>query len=133
MHDHIARTRPDALLVFDEGGITGHPDHCHATRAALIAARQHDLPVLAWTIPDQVAAILNAEFGTTFTGRPARQIHLAVTVDRTAQLKAITCHASQSAANPVLWRRLDLLASTEHLRYLRDGVIMTAHPAPGQQ
>jgi N-acetylglucosamine malate deacetylase 2 len=119
VHQHLQLARPDALLVFDEGGITGHPDHCQATAAALTAAARLGLTVIAWVIPGHVAEALNAEFGTAFAGRPPEQIDLAITVDRAAQLEAIACHASQSADNPVLWRRLELLGSTEHLRYLR--------------
>jgi len=44
------RTRPDGLLVFDDTGITGHPDHQAATRAAVHAAGAAGLPVLAWTL-----------------------------------------------------------------------------------
>lgn len=112
-------TGPDALLVFDEGGITGHPDHCQATAAALSAAGRENLAVIAWTIPLPVAKVLNAEFGTTFVGRPPEQVDLTITVDRAAQFEAIACHASQSAHNRVLWRRLELMGNTEHLRYLR--------------
>jgi LmbE family N-acetylglucosaminyl deacetylase len=119
VHQHLQLARPDALLVFDEGGITGHSDHCQATAAALTAAGRLGLTVIAWAIPDHVAEALNAEFETAFAGRPPEQIDLAITVDRATQLKAIACHASQSADNPVLWRRLELLGGTEHLRYLR--------------
>jgi N-acetylglucosamine malate deacetylase 2 len=121
--DHVRRlarqARAGTLLVFDEDGITGHPDHCQATAAALSAAERDGLTVIAWVIPASVAHILNTEFGTMFTGRAPGEIDISVTVDRTCQLQAIACHYSQSAANPVLWRRLELLGSTEHLRYLR--------------
>jgi len=106
------------LLVFDHGGITGHPDHQHATDAALRATATLGLPVLAWVIPGKVARLLNEEFATTFVGRGDDDLDIAVAVDRTRQLDAIRCHRSQSADNPVLWRRLDLLGPTEHLRYL---------------
>jgi LmbE family N-acetylglucosaminyl deacetylase len=118
VRQQVQVTGPDALLVFDEGGITGHPDHCQAA-AALSAAARDDLTVIAWAIPDHVAETLNAEFATTFTGRPAARIDLTISVDRFAQLRAIACHASQSTHNPVLWRRLELQGDTEHLRYLR--------------
>lgn len=125
--DHVRRfaatVRPSHLLAFDVGGITGHPDHVQATRAALRAAGDLGLPVLGWTIPRDVAATLNAEFGTGFTGRDGRQAGLPLMVDRTRQRRAIRCHRSQSTENPVLYRRLDLLGPTEHLRLLR--------PAPG--
>jgi len=39
------------LLVFDHGGVTGHPDHHQATQAALAAADLEHLPVLAWRSP----------------------------------------------------------------------------------
>jgi LmbE family N-acetylglucosaminyl deacetylase len=121
VREQVRRTGAEALLVFDEGGITGHPDHCQATAAALAAAASDDLTVIAWAIPHRVAEALNAEFATSFTGRPPAQIDLTITVDRAAQRTAIACHASQSTCNPVLWRRLELLGSTEHLRYLRTG------------
>ncbi|HEX9015056.1 MAG TPA: PIG-L family deacetylase, partial [Chloroflexota bacterium] len=49
LRDEVLRRASDAdgLLVFDEGGVTGHPDHCRATRAAIAAADTLDLPVLA--------------------------------------------------------------------------------------
>ncbi len=46
----------DCLLVFDEGGITGHPDHDRATQAARAIAEQLGVPVLAWAVPAAVTA-----------------------------------------------------------------------------
>jgi len=132
VHRQARLTGPDALLVFDEGGITGHPDHCQATAAALSAAARDDLAVIAWTVPRHVAEVLNAEFGTTFAGRPPEQIDLTITVERAAQFQAIACHASQSTRNPVLWRRLELQGNTEHLRYLRYGPGLTSRQLPGR-
>jgi len=51
-----ARHGAEGLLVFDETGITGHPDHQAATRAAMHAARTGTPPVLAWALQDTVAA-----------------------------------------------------------------------------
>jgi hypothetical protein len=48
-----------------------------------------------------------------------------VEVDRTAQLDAIRCHASQAHDNPVLRRRLALQGSRERLR------LVDASPAAG--
>ena len=109
----------DALLVFDDGGITGHPDHQAATDAALDAADTLDAPVLAWAIPTHVARTLNEEFGTSFVGRDEGECQVALEVDRVAQLDAIACHASQSTDNPVMRRRLELQQRTEWLRVLR--------------
>lgn len=109
----------DALLVFDDGGVTGHPDHAAATRAGLEVADEFDLAVLAWVIPAAVAVQLNEEFGTTFVGRNADSIDLRVRVERLRQLRAMACHHSQLAGNPVPERRIGLTGSIEHLRYLR--------------
>ena len=119
VHEEVRASRPMALLVFDEGGITGHPDHCRATEAALAVAAAEDLPVIAWTIPRLVADALNEEYGTEFVGRDSEQIDIRLPVTREVQVEAIACHASQSTDNPVLWRRLELLGSLEHLRYLK--------------
>lgn len=116
------RTAANLLLVFDEGGITGHPDHGRATEAALTVAQQDGYPVLAWALPQGVAAHLSAEFGLPFVGRAADDLDLAVTVERTVQRAAIGCHASQATNNAVLWRRLELLGEREWLRFLRDNV-----------
>ncbi len=129
---HLGDVAPDALvrdveeamndtqilLVFDEGGVTGHLDHQRATAAALLVARLRGLRVIAWTLPDGVAKQLNAEFATTFVGRNASEIDLVIEVDRSSQRKAIACHRSQSQDNPVLWRRLELLGNLEYLRWL---------------
>lgn len=119
--EHVTRlageTGADALLVFDEGGITGHPDHCRATEAALAAASGR-LDVLAWALPDEVAAALNGQFGTSFVGRPREGLDIRLDVDRRRQREAIAEHASQSTDNPVLWRRLELLGDAEWLRRL---------------
>jgi LmbE family N-acetylglucosaminyl deacetylase len=108
----------DLLLVFDQGGITGHPDHCRATEAAITAGTACRVPVLAWALPKEVAIQLNTEFGTGFMGRVFSDLDVVIEVDRVRQRAAIACHASQSSGNPVLWRRLALLGEREHLRWL---------------
>ncbi|HQU25500.1 MAG TPA: PIG-L family deacetylase [Acidimicrobiales bacterium] len=107
----------DLLVVFDEGGITGHPDHVRATEAALEGAPL--TPVLAWSLPREVADALNAEFGAGFVGRGADGVDLRLNVDRGIQRLAIACHASQATDNPVLRRRLELQGDAETLRWLR--------------
>jgi len=108
----------DLVLVFDEGGITGHPDHCRATEAAVAAAAKSRAPALAWALPEKVAAELNREFGTCFVGRAEAEIDISVEVDRERQHAAIACHVSQAKDNPVLRRRLELLGPHEQLRWL---------------
>jgi LmbE family N-acetylglucosaminyl deacetylase len=113
------RRRAELLVVFDHGGVTGHPDHQQATRAALAAADDLDLGVLAWAVREPVAATLNTELRTGFRGRCAVEIDLTIPVDRDRQRRAIACHRSQSTDNPVLRRRLELTGPTEPLRWLR--------------
>ena len=110
---------PAALLVFDVAGVTGHPDHAAASRAALVVAAHRGLPVLAWTLPRGVADQLNEEFGAEFTGHRPGDIDVVLPVDRARQLAAIAAHASQAVPSSVLWRRLELLGGVEHLRWAR--------------
>ncbi|MEO8264934.1 MAG: PIG-L deacetylase family protein [Ilumatobacteraceae bacterium] len=117
--DGLAAERSiDCLLVFDESGITGHPDHQAATAAARATADRLGLHVLAWTLPRSVAEALNVEFGAGFVGRDPSEIDLTIDVDRTLQHEAIKRHATQSNDNPVLRRRLSLQDSGESLIWL---------------
>jgi N-acetylglucosamine malate deacetylase 2 len=118
----IVAAGPDteALLTFDHGGITGHPDHQHATTAAVEAARQLGIPVWGWAIAERVAAALRAEFGVPFVGREDDELDLTVRVERTRQQHAVACHGSQLQDNPVPGRRIELSGDTETLRLLHD-------------
>lgn len=111
--------RADGLLVFDTAGVTGHLDHVAATSAALLASETLDLPVLGWTLPEDVAVRLNHELGSGFIGHRDKDIDLWVTVDRARQRLASRAHVSQALPSSVLWRRLELLGDTESLRWLR--------------
>jgi N-acetylglucosamine malate deacetylase 2 len=121
VQDLLEQLRPDLLLVLDTAGITGHPDHRRATEAAIVAAGETNLPVLAWVLPENVTLRLNAEFGVQFVGRLAEEIDLMVAVDRGRQRQAIACHRSQSLDNPILWRRLELQGDLEAFRWLEQG------------
>ena len=112
------RSGAGGLLVFDDTGITSHPDHQAATRAAVSAALAASLPVLAWTLPDAVADRLRAETGAPFAGQPPGRVNLCVRVDRGRQRRAALMHASQISPGAVLWRRLQLQGDCEHLRWL---------------
>jgi LmbE family N-acetylglucosaminyl deacetylase len=109
---------PDVLLVFDPNGITGHPDHQAATRAAVAVGRRHDIDVVAWTLPTSVTEAMAAEGMTMFAGVPDDAVQLTVAVDRAAQLEAVEQHPSQAVPGSPLWRRLELLGDREHLRFL---------------
>jgi len=111
-------TAAELLVVFDTTGVTGHVDHRRATEAAVSWAGSNDVPVLAWTLPVDIAETLNGEFGTGFVGRRRDAIDIEIRVDRTRQMRAIQCHRSQVVGNPVLWRRLELQGNYEYLRHL---------------
>lgn len=109
----------DALLTFDQGGISVHPDHQQATAAAVAAGSRLAVPVLGWALPERVAATLRAEFGVPFVGRDDNQLHISLPVDRTRQHTAMACHGSQLTDSPVPHRRIELQGRTEHLRILQ--------------
>lgn len=115
---HCDEHRPDGLLVFDPSGITGHPDHQAATAAAVHAAEQRGLPVLAWSLPAGVANELSAETGVRFFGRDDAELDLRIVVSRARQREAVSCHPSQAVPGSALWRRLELQGDTEHLMWL---------------
>jgi N-acetylglucosamine malate deacetylase 2 len=109
---------PDGLLVFDTAAVEGHLDHVTATTAGLLAAAKLGLPVLGWALSEEVAARLNHEFGTGFTSQLDEEVDLRVTVERARQ--RVASHSLQDPALPgsARWRRLELLANTESLRWL---------------
>lgn len=118
VHASAIEASAEAVLTFDLGGITGHPDHQRATEAAIDAAVALAIPVLAWAIPAQVADSLNREYSASFVGRAREDLDIALAVDRAPQLAATSCHASQLTGNPVPHRRLALQGDREYLRYL---------------
>ncbi|WP_239591547.1 PIG-L deacetylase family protein [Mycolicibacterium tusciae] len=103
------------LVVFEPGGVTGHPDHQAATAAALRVADRNKLAVLEWGVASTVADSLNAEFATTFVALDGDGT-VDIAVDRAVQLAAIACHESQARDNPVLTRRLQLQGPVERIR-----------------
>lgn len=108
----------DLILVMDESGITGHPDHRAATAAGLAAADELGLPVLAWTLAPEICDQLNAEYPAGFVGACGDEVWR---VSRVRQLEAAQAHASQALPTSVLWRRLELMGDQEHVRWLRAG------------
>lgn len=108
----------DGLLTFDDTGITGHPDHQHATLAATTAGAELGIGVLGWTIPERVAEQLRTELGAGFIGRATDEIDVVVRVDRARQGRAVDCHPSQAVPGSALWRRLELEGDQEYARWV---------------
>lgn len=118
--DEVGGSHADGILVFDHSGVTGHPDHAAATAAAVLAAEVLDLPVLAWTLPKAVADQMNDELGVgLFSGCAAEDIDITISVERRHQIAASRAHHTQAVPTSPLWRRLELLGGSEHLRWLR--------------
>ena len=110
---------PDGLLVFDTSAVSGHLDHLAATSAGLLAAEILDLPVLGWTLSETVAALLSREFSVSSTGHQGEQVDLRVTLDRARQRLASHANPGQALPGSAQRRRLELLAETGSLRWLR--------------
>jgi LmbE family N-acetylglucosaminyl deacetylase len=120
----------DLLVVFEPGGVTGHPDHRAATAAATRVATRFGVSILEWGVPPDVASALNHELATCFVAAQGVEVE----VERTAQLDAIRCHASQAHDNPVLRRRLALQGGRERLHLVdasRPAATLTARRLKG--
>jgi LmbE family N-acetylglucosaminyl deacetylase len=124
---------PDGLLVFDSAAVEGYLDHVTATSAGLMAAQTLALPVLGWALSEEVAAQLNHEFGNRFTNQQEKDVDLRVTVERARQ--RVASHSLQDPALPgsARWRRLELLANTKSLRWLRPAGAAVGDRAPGDR
>ena len=108
----IEEIRPSAVLTFDVGGVTGHPDHIAMAAAATMAfgsaakaggaiASPRHARLFYWVLPDSLAASIEAATGTRWVSTPDDAV--GVIVDTSAflevQRRAIACHRSQS--NPL--------------------------------
>jgi LmbE family N-acetylglucosaminyl deacetylase len=110
---------PDGLLVFDTDAADGRLDHVTATSVGIEAAETLELPVLGWALSETVVALLDQEFGPRFTSTPVEQIDLRLTVERARQRAASYELRDPAVPGGARWRRLDLLADTNSLRWLR--------------
>jgi LmbE family N-acetylglucosaminyl deacetylase len=120
---------PDGLLVFDTQAEAGRLDHVTASSAGLQAAETLGLPVLGWALSETVMDQLRHDFGPGSTDRRDEEIDLRVNVDRARE--RVASHSLQGQALPgsARWRRLEVLADTESLRWLRPPHGAAGHPA----
>ena len=112
-------SHPDGLLLFDTAGVTGHLDHKAATAAGLLAAEMLNLPALGWTLAEVVAAQLNRDYGVRDSVQMGEDIDLRANLDRARQRLASHAHKGRVLPGSAMRRRLELLAETESLRWLR--------------
>ena len=107
-----------ALVTFEDGGVTGHPDHRAASGATARVAGRRGLLLAEWGVAPAVADGLRRELGVPFTALDGDDV-VEFVVDRDSQRAAIACHASQADGNTVLARRLELQGLEERLRIRR--------------
>ena len=120
----ISEFRPDVLLTFAPGGITGTPDHIAMTEAVVRAFSIADTNVddgpcpalYFWSILDSVAEHLRSISTIPFVGVPEAEV--SATIDTSSYLAqqwaAIHCHKSQSDPLPrVLKDRMDAQSGRE--------------------
>ena len=110
---------PDGLLVFDAPAVAGRLDHATASLIGMRAAETLDLPVVGWTFSEAAIARLSQEFGACPTARQDESIDLRVTVDRARQRVASRAGTGLAMPGSARRRRLEVLAETESLRWLR--------------
>lgn len=120
----VGACHPDGLLVFNTGGLdargkAGYVDHAAATAAALLAAETLGLPVVGWILPESAAARLSQELGVSPAGPGNQDNDLRATLDRARQRLASRAHESRALPGSDSWRRLELLANTGCLAWLR--------------
>ena len=110
---------PEALVVFVVLSVTGHLDHVAATAAGLLAAETLGLSVLGRALSQTVGARLSQDFGARVSSHREEGMDLRVTADRARPHWASRANAGQPLPGSACRRRLELLAETTSLRWLR--------------
>ena len=123
---------PDGLLVFDAPAVAGRLDHATASLIGMRAAETLDLPVVGWTFSQAVITRLNQEFGAGSTVHRDEAIDLRVTVDRARQRVASRAGTGPAMPGSAQRRRLELLAETESLCWLRPPRGRGSAPVPSE-
>jgi LmbE family N-acetylglucosaminyl deacetylase len=115
--DHVTRMIREwavDLIVTVDGRLV----HRSAAAAACCAGRDRGIPVLAWTLPHEVARLVTKAGGLRVTGDPAGRIDFEVGVRREVQRRAMRAHQSQNRGDGVQFARLDIQGDREWLRWL---------------
>jgi LmbE family N-acetylglucosaminyl deacetylase len=112
----------DLLLTVD-GRLGDRTAACVACQAG----RELDIPVLAWTLPHEVARAVRETTGLSVTGDAGLRIDFELSVRRNVQEYAMRAHCSQSRGDSMQLARLALQGDREWLRWL---VPVPAAPTP---
>jgi LmbE family N-acetylglucosaminyl deacetylase len=122
--ERVVRTvrewRIDLLLTVD-----GRLDDRIAACVACEAGRELSVPVLAWTLPHEVARSVRETTGLPVTGDVGRRIDIELSVDRDVQRYAMRAHCSQVGGEALHLARLAIQGDREWLRWL-----VPSAPAP---
>ncbi|HEY6424291.1 MAG TPA: PIG-L family deacetylase [Pseudonocardiaceae bacterium] len=111
----LTEERPDALSIYDETGITGHPDHIQVHRVGVRAAQLVPVPRVyeatisrtraRWLLDRAIEAGASIDIDPPVLGTPEEAITTTIDVRRYLPLKrrAMAAHASQiSETSPLL-------------------------------
>lgn len=102
------------LLVTVDGRLGDRTAACVACQAG----RELDIPVLAWTLPHEVARHVRDATGLCVAGDAGLRIDFELSVRRTTQKYAMRAHYSQSRGAGTQLARLALQGDREWLRWL---------------
>jgi LmbE family N-acetylglucosaminyl deacetylase len=105
-----------ALVVLEPRGVTGHPDHRAATRAAERVADERAVPVIEWGLAPLTASRVLQGNGLPYESIDDGPSVQDVRVDRTTQLAAIHVHVSQLDDDPEVCRVLAQNGDMERVR-----------------
>ncbi len=124
VHRRIREWTVDLVLAVD-----GRLIDRTAAAAACLAAREHGVPVLAWTLPHDVAQEVTDASGLTCTGDCEERIDFELRVGRRIQRSAMRAHQSQHGGAAAQLARLAVQGDREWLRWL---VPEAATPPPAR-
>lgn len=124
---HVTRVirewRVDLLLTVD-----GRLGDRIAACVTCQAGRELDVPVLAWTLPHDVARTVRETTGLSVAGDAGPRIDFELRVRRVVQKYAMRAHSSQSPGDGLQLARLALQGDREWLRWL-----VPDAPAPSEK
>jgi N-acetylglucosamine malate deacetylase 2 len=109
----IRQSSADLLLTADPGAVDPL-----AVEAACAAGRATGVPVLAWTLPADVAAEVRAAGGLGMPDDPVRDPDFELRIARKVQRRAMRAHRSQAEMEHAQSIRLDVQGDREWLHWL---------------